>query len=304
VISDGWRSQLQIVASLLPYQRLRRRMTVVCRHRGQHAFGPAELRSGSPLGTQEQRREVANGGSLLVYPKVFALSSPAVAARLPVADRRVRHSLSLDPNRVVGVRPYLRGDPVRHIDWRATARATDVLVRVHEPATTLSVAVFVDLVPPRHTRRSRALDIIEFTVSVAASMVRHLVDLGVPTGVSVTGTVDGWPVAVPPTSAPGALTTMLELLAKVNPTGGIAVEEILSHQRERLGPGTSALVLAADFPGTTMGAISDMRRRAAVTALWVSTENGRPPVTELVDAAWSVSYDPEWKDRDVLDVVA
>lgn len=304
VVTEGWRSQLQFVVSMRPYQRLRRRLTIVCTQRGQHVFGPGELRSASPLGTLEQRREVREEMTLLVYPKTFVLRSPLAAARVPVADRRVRHSLSLDPNRVVGVRPYVAGDPVRHIDWRATARGTDVLVRVHEPATTLSVAVFVDLVAPPRTPRGTALDLTELVVSVAASMLRHLADLGIPTGVFVTGTATGRPVAVSPSSAPGALATMLELLAKVTPDGGAPVERLLAQQRERLGPGVSVLVVAPDFPEATMVAIADVRRRAAVSALWISTEKGRPPPSDLVDASWCVPYDADWKDRDVLDLGA
>lgn len=38
--SSGWRRQLQLLVPLLPYQRLRRRVTIVCDNRGDHFSGP------------------------------------------------------------------------------------------------------------------------------------------------------------------------------------------------------------------------------------------------------------------------
>lgn len=140
VTSAGRRSELQIVLAMLPYQRVRRRLTVVCNERGVHRFGPATLRSGSPLGTHERRLELRNEVSLLVYPKVVPLSTIPIISRVPIGELRVRRSIALDPSRVMGVRQYATGDPVRDIEWRATARSGDLMVRVREPAASPSVA--------------------------------------------------------------------------------------------------------------------------------------------------------------------
>lgn len=300
VVSAGWRTELQFVVSMLPYQRMRRRFALHCDQRGEHIFGPAELRSGSPLGTREQRREIRNETTLLVYPKVAPLSEPLVAARVPVPDRRVPRSLALDPTRVVGVRRYLPGDPIRHIDWRATARHGDLLVRVHEPATTLGVAVFVDLLPPARTTSSVATDLTELVVSVAASVVSHFVAAGVPTGIFVNGTSRGSPVAIPISGSAAALPSMLEALARVTTAGAVLLERVILEHRTRLVAGTSALVVAADFSGGVPAAMVDLRRRVAVSALWVSAPYGQGPLPGTADAQWKVAYDSGWKERDVF----
>lgn len=304
VAAAGWRTELQFVVSMLPYQRMRRRLTVHCDQRGEHLFGPAELRSGSPLGTREQRREVRNETSLLVYPKVVPLSASLVAARVLVPDRRVRRSLAPDPTRVVGVRSYVPGDPARHVDWRATARHGDLLVRVHEPAATLGVAVFVDLLPPARARASVAPDVTELLVSVAASVVSHLVGAGVPAGVFVNGTSRGRLVAVPTSGGAGVLPLMLESLARVTTAGAVPLERVLLEQGPRLGMGTSALVVASDFSGGVPAAIAELRRRAAVGALWVATAAGHGAAAGTVDAQWRVDYDAGWREHDVLELVA
>lgn len=302
VVPAGWRTELQFVVSMLPYQRMRRRLVVHCDRRGEHLFGPAELRSGSPLGTREQQREIRNETSLLVYPKVVPLSEPLVAGRVPVPDRRVPRSLALDPTRVVGVRQYLPGDPIRHIDWRATARHGDLLVRLHEPATTLSVAIFVDILPPARTTSSVAEDLTELVISVAASVVSHLVGEGIPTGIFVNGASRGGLVAIPTSGSAAALPSMLEALARVTAAGAVPLERVLFEHRARLAAGTSALVVAADFSGGIPAAMAELRRRVAVSALWVSSAAAHGPVPGTADTQWKVEYDANWKERDAFNV--
>lgn len=302
VRSAGWRSEMQLVLAMLPYQRVRRRLTIVCCERGVHRFGPASLRSGSPLGTHEQSVEVRSECALLVYPKVVPLTATPLTSHVPLGDRRVRRSIALDPTRVLGVRPYVTGDPVRDVDWRATARNGDLLVRVHEPASTPSVSVFVDLLPPTGIGRRAGSEATELVVSVAASVVSQLLSEGVPTGLFTSGSARGAPVAVPPSRDPGARVQMLELLARVTPVGGVGVAEALLRSPQRMG--VSVLVIAADFRAPTCVALADVRRRSSVGAVWVGFDDaGTPPPRGLVDAWWQVRAQEEWRDWPAITVV-
>ena len=75
-------------------------------------------------------------------------------------------------------------------------------------------------------------------------------------------------------------------------------------EARRLRAGTSALVVAADFPRTSAVALAELRRRAAVGALWLATEKGRPPPERMVDRRGEVAYVEDWRARDALDVLA
>jgi uncharacterized protein (DUF58 family) len=276
----GWRRELHVVVAMLPYQRLRRHVTIVCNERGEHRFGPATLRSGSPAGTHERRVEVPSEHSLLVYPKVVPLSTTPLTSRVPLGERRVRQSVALDPTRVVGVRPYTTGDPVRTVDWRASARSADVdlLVRVHEPAATPSVAVFAELLPARGVNRTAGAEMVELLVSVTASVVSQLLSEGIPTGLYTTGMSLGVPVALPPSRDPGMRATMLEALAYVSPRGGVPIADALVRTRHRMG--VSVLLIAADFLPTTCAAMAEVHRRSSVGAIWV-----KPPTLRRASSA-------------------
>jgi uncharacterized protein (DUF58 family) len=297
------RRELHHLLPMLPFQRVRRRLTVVCDQRGEHTFGPALLRSGDPIGLHQHYAYMRDNERLLVYPKLFRLAALPIASRVPLGEVRATLRLVGDPSRTAGVREYRAGDPLRHIDWRATARGGTLLVREFEPTSALRVAVFLEIRAPRLGVGSDGDDVSEFTIALAASVVAELAMRGVATGLYASGDVDGHAVARGPSSSPTALPAMLELLARVAPYGQSSIAELLIGEGARLGAGTSVVVVAADFAQPTLIALASTRRRLPVTAVWVATEHGRPPPPELVDVRRTVEYVDDWRQRDVVDVL-
>src|SRR6202034_1606272 len=87
-------------------------------------------------------------------------------------------------------------------------------------------------------------------------------------------------IAYPPSSAPGAQSEMLELLAKASPYGtygGLTFADVLLSLGPRLSNGTSAVIVAADFNEPIVAALSELRRRTPTTTLWIDTGSGSPP---------------------------
>jgi uncharacterized protein (DUF58 family) len=74
------------------------------------------------------------------------------------------------------LRDYVPGDDMRHVDWRATARTGDLIVREHVDTTKPEVVVIVD-------NRERAIgeDDFEEAVDVAASVLTAAEQAGFPT---------------------------------------------------------------------------------------------------------------------------
>src|ERR1051326_6863351 len=56
--------------ALWPYQRLRWRLPLTCRHRGVFRLGDIRLRTGDPFGFFERQRPWSDNLELLVYPRV------------------------------------------------------------------------------------------------------------------------------------------------------------------------------------------------------------------------------------------
>lgn len=98
--------------------------------RGEHHFGAVTARWRSPLGLWQRQRDVELPNTLRVYPNFARLRDDG----LPLL--RQRESAPRAATRRQGgesdfqrLRPYVRGDAYRHIDWRATARRDDFVTR-------------------------------------------------------------------------------------------------------------------------------------------------------------------------------
>lgn len=283
--------------SLLPFQRALRHVSVVCERRGRHVFGASEVRSGDLLGLRHRVVRVEAEDELIVYPKVFPLPALTLAARTPIGDERARSMLLADPSRVAGMRAYRAGDPLRHVDWRATARSGELLVRDFEATTTPRVVIFFDLAPGDG---AAAVEEREFALSLAASVLVHLGGRGLPVGLYGPGLADGDPVAYDPTSAPGAVGSMLELLAlcEVDPRASLA--GVLAEEAERLRRQALVLVISSRFDAPLLAAIARCRRKAPVTALFVEGPHARAPLSGSVDALYRVDRPDDWQHQEVL----
>jgi uncharacterized protein (DUF58 family) len=294
------------VRPLLPYQRVRRRVVVRCTRRGEHLFGPGRLRSGDPVGLRDRSAPAPGTLRLLVYPKRFALEPAELLSRVVLGDRRARRELVEDPSRVAGVRAYRPGDPLRRVDWRASARTSELLVREFDATHAPRAALIVDLALPGRSAWSGTPDEVEFVIAVAASLLAELHRLGVPAGLYVAGSVDGRPLVLPAGAGAGCggggLVPMLEGLAKVSDRAGVSFASLVAGESGRLGQGTSAIVLAAHVGESAAAALGELRRRHPVTLCLVETGDGTPPPPGSFDSLVRVRYEPDWERREVLEL--
>ncbi|MCB9675137.1 MAG: DUF58 domain-containing protein [Alphaproteobacteria bacterium] len=119
--------------------------TATVDRRGQHAFGPITLRWRSPFGLWERQRRFAVDDGVRVYPDFAQLRSWGVDARLqeervPVRSRRRQGG----ENEFQRLRPYVAGDPYRHIDWKATARKREFVTREFGQESNQNVIFLLD----------------------------------------------------------------------------------------------------------------------------------------------------------------
>jgi uncharacterized protein (DUF58 family) len=113
--------------------------------RGVRTFGAITARYSTFLGLLRRQERIEVPGSVDVYPDVHA------ARALELLRRRGTDSASSGSLRVRGgdteferLRPYQRGDEVRHVDWRATARKDDVVVRQFQAESNQNVVFLLD----------------------------------------------------------------------------------------------------------------------------------------------------------------
>ncbi|MDA8298057.1 MAG: DUF58 domain-containing protein [Actinomycetota bacterium] len=288
------------VLGLLPYQRVRRRLILTCARRGEHRLGPATLTSGDPLGVRLRHTTVPASERLLVYPKCFALAPSGIASRVLVGDHKSANLLAPDPIRVAGVRPWQPGDPLRQVNWRATARTGALVVRRFEPSAQVKVAIFLDVFLSGVSAFAPESDELELLIALCASLVGELDATGIPVGCYSTGSAGGRPLALAPRRFGAA--EVLEGLARLVPLYSLSFEALLAQASARLSPATSLVVLTTELSAPALGEIAALRRRFSVSAVQLVLPDHPRLFAGGFDALLSTPYLEDWREREALEL--
>ena len=196
---------LGITIAMLPYEKVVRRMRARFDRRGDYVFGPAKLELGDYLGVLRNYAFEPKIDRLLVLPKFFPLAVGSIASNALVGRDHIRRLLLTDPLRIVGAREYVAGDAYRTIDWRASARAGSLMVRLYEPSTTPILDIVLDLGTMSAALHDPELDVLEFAISVAASIAGYAMERRWAAGMRANGHSNRMPLYLAPSSAASRL---------------------------------------------------------------------------------------------------
>ena len=145
--------------------------------RGQFEIGPMSVRVTDPFGFVELGRTFHATSRLTVTPRTTPLPSiPLGGAWTGSGDNRPR-AFATGSAEDVTVREYRRGDDLRRVHWRSSARVGELMVRREEQPWQSRATVFLDNRGIAH-RGQGAASSLEGAVSAAASIAIHLAHHG------------------------------------------------------------------------------------------------------------------------------
>ena len=120
-------------------------VTFVPRRRGERRTAFVAVRSIGPLGLAGRQAVIPAPGSLRILPPFHASRHlPSRLARLRELDGSTSVQVRGQGTEFDSLREYVRGDDVRSIDWRATARARTTMLRTWRPERDRHVVIVID----------------------------------------------------------------------------------------------------------------------------------------------------------------
>jgi uncharacterized protein (DUF58 family) len=128
-----------------PGERRRVATGLVPTRRGERRAGRVTIRAQGPLRLAARQRQLSVPGTLTVLP-AFASRRflPEKLSRLRQIDGAVLVRQRGQGSEFDSLRSYVIGDDVRAIDWRATARSRDVVVRTWRPERDRHIVLAID----------------------------------------------------------------------------------------------------------------------------------------------------------------
>ena len=150
LIRDAWqptagappqRQQLRIPAG----ERGRVEIPLLPRRRGELVSDFVMIRSRGPLGLAGRQARHSVRGAIRVLPAFSSRKHlPSRLARLRELDGNTSIQVRGQGTEFDSLREYVRGDDVRSIDWRATARAGTTMLRTWRPERDRHVVIIID----------------------------------------------------------------------------------------------------------------------------------------------------------------
>ena len=179
---------------------------------------PVRLVQSDPLGLVRRHRAWAHPTEVLVRPVVTPLEAGSMAGP-PDLEGMPGEQLSLSDLAFHSLREYVPGDDLRHVHWRSSAKAGQLLVRQYLESRSMQAAVLLDAEPGSY----RTDEEFELAVSIAASVaVQALAD-----GVHVTLTCGPYVVEA---ESPDAL---LDACCRLVTDGSMALESAAARAGNR-----------------------------------------------------------------------
>jgi uncharacterized protein (DUF58 family) len=155
--------------------------------RGRHEVGPLSLRRADALGLGRSELFIGETATLWVYPRTHPVRALASGLPLHHHDGEATENSPRGSLDIREVRPYLPGDEVRHLHWKATARTGQLMIRDYADPHQPRFTVLLDNRIPSPEEFEEAVELTASLV-VAAANADHRCQLVTPGGVDVVTT--------------------------------------------------------------------------------------------------------------------
>jgi uncharacterized protein (DUF58 family) len=189
--------------------------------RGSFAIGPMSVRLADPFGLVELDRTFTTTSRLLVTPRVEPLTPVALPGGQSTSGDARPRAFATGSAEDVTVREYRRGDDLRRVHWRSSARIGELMVRREEQPWQARATILLDDRACAH-RGAGAASSFEAAVTAAASLVSHLEQRGYAVRLATaSGSVTLDSAAI---DRRAVIATMMERLAAAELTDGVVID--------------------------------------------------------------------------------
>ncbi|HWS59139.1 MAG TPA: DUF58 domain-containing protein [Actinotalea sp.] len=247
LVRDAWQPSAGAGANrhtvdLPPAESRRVVTTLVPTRRGDRLADRVTVRSFGPLRLAARQVSAPVPGRLRVLPEFASRRHlPSRLARLRELDGRTAVQVRGAGTEFDSLREYVIGDDVRSIDWRATARRSEVVVRTWRPERDRRVLVVLDT---SRTSAARIGDVPRIDASIEAALLLSALASRAGDRVDLIAFDRRVRAQVAGTSGPRLLPALADALAPVEPA-----------------------LVETDWPGVVAAVRQRMSRRALVVLL-------------------------------------
>lgn len=219
------------IFSLLGRQRITRRLPINCIRRGHYEIRSVHITAYSLLQEELYAQDVPADTELYVYAKRVDVSEVLSDYERMSGTVQCARRFYEDPFAFRGIREYTPLDPMKTINWKASAHTGGLMVNTFDATRTERVMIYLNVEDAGIIRHE---NLVEEAISVAAVLVQKLLAKGVEAGLAVNAAGG---IYLTPTGKRAQQGTVERLLAMIDTQKNVvSYHEILTELPEDVMP--------------------------------------------------------------------
>ena len=172
------------VFSLLFYQKITRTIPLICRKRGYYTIDKIEILSMGLFMNDILSVTIPISSELVVYPAFVNAEAVEVPFRKIMGAIITNSYTYEDPFEFKGIRDYQNYDSMDKINWKATAKTSELKVNLYDYTSSQEVCILLNL---EYEGMIKYESLLEESISIAASLMQLLIESGVSTSIISNG---------------------------------------------------------------------------------------------------------------------
>ncbi len=206
------------IFAVLGRQKITREIPLKCTRRGHYEIREAELATHSLLYRKRLGKELESNAAIYVYPRMANVSDIMPLCERMLGTLQCAKRLYEDPFAFRTIRDYTTDDPMKAINWKASAKTGTLMVNTFDSALSQKAMLFLDV---EDSGILKYQDLVEESISIAASLARRLLRRGIEVGFCFNGsTAAGQESGFAPTNKKEMLIRMERMLAEYQTVNG------------------------------------------------------------------------------------
>lgn len=170
------------IYALLGRQRITRTLQMECQKRGLYAIEDVSMVTYSLLHEDTYRKSMDTDAQMYVYAKRTNIEDVLRAGENLMGAQESDKKYLEDPFAFASIRDYTMQDPMKNINWKASAKTGDLMVNTFTSMKNEKMMIYLD-VEDRGVLKKEHL--IEESISIAATLFQKLMSKGMEVGIAI-----------------------------------------------------------------------------------------------------------------------
>jgi len=171
--------------NVMAYRRVRRKVPFTCSKRGFYRLRHVQVSAANLMHSNTFRKNLACYGELTVFPRLLENAVEIEVATHTIDMMLLSHSLiNPDPFTFRGLREYLPTDPLRNVNFKATAVAGQLMVNIHQPTSSKRLELILNL---EQYANETDPELYEQAIRLAATLAQRYITQDITVGFYTNG---------------------------------------------------------------------------------------------------------------------